>query len=227
MSFARPHFRDRLEAGRELAHHLIGLRSRKPVVLALPRGGVPVAYEIARALRAPLDILLVRKIGAPQQPEFALGAVVDSTPPQIVLNREAVEELSIPPDYLEEETRREVGELERRRAAYLGGRRPVDVRGRVVILVDDGIATGSTVLAALRGLAGAAPAALILAVPVAPRDVIEQLRSEADQIVCPLMPDPFYAVGAYYDDFSQTTDREVIDLLDAARAWEGEADRWG
>lgn len=221
----RPGFRDRPEAGRELAHHLMGLRSRGPVVLALPRGGVPVAYEIARALRAPLDLLLVRKIGAPEQPEYALGAVVDSTPPQIVLNQEAMEELSVRPDYLEEQTRREIEEMERRRAAYLGGRRPVDLRGRTVILVDDGIATGSTVMAALRALKQAGPATLILAVPVAPRDVIERLRGEADQVVCPLRPDPFCAVGAHYDDFSQTSDREVIDLLDAARAWSGETER--
>jgi putative phosphoribosyl transferase len=192
------------------------------VVLALPRGGVPVAFEVAQALRAPLDLIFVRKIGAPGHAEYGLGAVVDGAHPQVVLNEEALSLLNVPPGYIEEETQRQLKEIERRRQHYLAGRQPVDVAGRIAIVVDDGIATGGTVRAALKGLSRAWPARLILAVPVAPRDTIERLKAEADEVICLMTPEPFYAVGEHFDDFSQTSDREVTTLLDEARLWSRE-----
>jgi putative phosphoribosyl transferase len=210
-------FRDRTDAGRQLARHLLGYRSQKPVVLALPRGGVPVAYEVARALHAPLDLLFVRKIGAPGHAEFGLGAVVDGAHPQVVLNEEVLAQLDVKPEYIRAETERQLREIERRRQHYLAGRRPVEVEGRTAIVVDDGIATGGTVRAALKGVARVRPARLVLAVPVAPAETIERLRAEADEVVCLMTPEPFYAVGEHYDDFTQTSDREVIALLDEAR----------
>src|SRR5215212_2160334 len=207
-------FRDRADAGRQLVPRLMIYVAQYPVVLALPRGGVPVAFEVAKALQTPLDLVFVRKIGAPGHAEFGLGAVVDGAHPQVVLNEEALGHINVPPGYIEEETQRQLQEIERRRQHYLAGRRPVDVGGRVAIVVDDGIATGGTVRAALTGLSRARPAKLILAVPVAPRDTVERLRAEADEIVCLMTPEPFYAVGEHYDDFHQTSDREVITLLD-------------
>jgi putative phosphoribosyl transferase len=212
-------FWDRAEAGRQLAQHLMIYAAQRPVILALPRGGVPVAYEVAKALRAPLDLIFVRKIGAPGQAEFGLGAVVDGAHPQIVLNEDALDHVRVPPGYIEKETQRQLQEIERRREHYLAGRRPVDVAGRVAIVVDDGIATGGTVRAALKGLSRARPSRLILAVPVAPADTIERLRAEAEEVVCLMTPEPFYAVGEHYDDFRQTSDREVTTLLDEAQRW--------
>jgi len=219
MAIDDPSFRNRAEAGHQLAARLMGFRSRKPVVLALPRGGVPVAYEIAKALRAPLDLILVRKIGAPGHPEFGLGAVVDGAHPQTVLSEDVVVQLEVPSAYIEKEVQRQLREIERRRAHYLGGRRPIDVEGRTAIVVDDGIATGGTVRAALQGLSRARPAYLILAVPVAPAETVEALRSQADEVVCLSTPEPFYSVGMHYDDFTQTTDEEVVALLNKARSW--------
>jgi putative phosphoribosyl transferase len=210
-------FRDRAEAGRRLARHLLGHKSQRPVVLALPRGGVPVAFEVAKALQAPLDLLFVRKIGAPGHAEFGLGAVVDGAHPQVVLNEEVLAQLDVRPEYIRAEIERQLREIERRRQHYLAGRRPVEVEGRTAIVVDDGIATGGTVRAALKGVARVRPARLVLAVPVAPAETIERLRAEADEVVCLMTPEPFYAVGEHYDDFTQTSDREVIALLDEAR----------
>ena len=215
-------FRDRADAGRQLVPPLRAYAAQHPVVLALPRGGVPVAFEVAKGLRAPLDLVFVRKIGAPGHAEFGLGAVVDGAHPQVVLNEEAIGYLDVPPGYVEEETQRQLKEIERRRQHYLAGRRPVDVEGRVAIVVDDGIATGGTVRAALKGLSHARPARLILAVPVAPQDTMEGLRGAADEVVCLMTPEPFYAVGEHYDDFHQTSDCEVITLLDEARLWNRE-----
>jgi putative phosphoribosyl transferase len=223
MAMADPSFRDRAEAGRRLANRLVGLRSRDPVVLALPRGGVPVGHEIARALRAPLDLVLVRKIGAPGHPELGLGAVVDGAHPRVVLDEGLVARLEVPAAYLEEEIRRQLREIERRRGRYLGGRRPVGVEDRTAIVVDDGVATGGTVRAALRGLSLARPARLILAVPVAPADTVEGLRARADEVVCLVAPERFHAVGAHHDDFTQTSDAEVVALLDEAQTWSREA----
>jgi putative phosphoribosyl transferase len=211
-------FRDRTEAGRKLAERLRGLALERPVVLALPRGGAPVAYEIASALSAPLDVLLVRKIGAPGHPELGLGAVVDGAHPQVVWTDEVLAAVDPPQSYLAEETQRQLREIERRRTKYLGSRRPVDLTGRVVIVVDDGIATGGTVRAALQGVRRAGAARVVLAVPVAPRETIELLVSEADEIVCLETPDPFYSVGGQYWDFAQTSDQEVIELLEKAEA---------
>jgi putative phosphoribosyl transferase len=215
-------FRDRAEAGRQLVPHLMAYEDQNPVVLALPRGGVPVAFEVARALQAPLDLIFVRKIGAPGHAEFGLGAVVDGAHPQVVLNEEALDHVRVPPGYIEQETERQLQEIERRREHYLAGRRPIDVEGRVVIVVDDGIATGSTVRAALKGLSHARPARLVLAVPVAPADTIKRLRTEADEVICLMAPEEFYAVGEHYDDFRQTSDREVTTLLDDAQRWNRE-----
>jgi putative phosphoribosyl transferase len=190
-----------------------------PIVLALPRGGVPVAFEVAKALRAPLDLLMVRKIGAPGREEFGIGAVVDGSDPQIVLNEEAIRIIGPPEGYVEAETRRQLQEIERRRRLYMGSRRPLLVKGRTVIVVDDGVATGGTVRAALKALSRAGAGRVVLALPVAPLDTLEELRGEADEVVCLSTPEPFWAVGLYYDDFDQTSDEEVIQLLEEARAY--------
>lgn len=210
-------FKDRREAGRLLAERLTGFREAKPVVLGLPRGGVPVAFEIAQALRAPLDVMLVRKIGVPWQPELALGAVSDGAEPELFIDEQLKSLLEIDDDYIADARKREVGEIERRRTAYRQGRPPIDVAGRVVIVVDDGIATGATTKVALRALRRRKPGRLVLAVPVAPPDSLAGLRVEADEIVCLETPEDMGAVGLYYRDFRQTTDQEVTDLLAQSR----------
>jgi len=206
-------FKDRADAGRKLARALLHLKSANPIVLALPRGGVPVAYEVAKALDAPLDVVLVRKIGAPAQPELGLGAVVDGAEPQIVFNDELVELVRPSRRYLDEEAQRQLAEIERRRNLYRPGRASLLVEGRTVIVVDDGIATGGTMKAVLQALAKSGAARLVLAVPVAPADSLDELSPMADEVVCLMTPEPFYAVGAHYRDFTQTADKEVIDLL--------------
>ncbi|HSP24266.1 MAG TPA: phosphoribosyltransferase [Saliniramus sp.] len=212
-----PDFADRPAAGRRLATRILALQLADPIVLALPRGGVPVALPVAKALGAPLDLVLVRKIGAPGHPEFGIGAVVDGANPQVILNEEIVAQLDVSPAYIAEQARRELVELERRRSRYLGGRAPLDIAGRNVVLVDDGIATGGTVKAALAGIALARPSRLVLAIPVAPREAIDELKSKTDDIICLSTPEPFHAVGLHYADFAQTSDEEVIALLDEAR----------
>ncbi len=215
-------FRDRTEAGERLAEALEKLFADQPslappVVLALPRGGVPVAFEIARRLDAPLDLVLVRKIGAPGQPELAAGAIVDGESPELVLNDEVVRHAGLGEADLEAAKRRELAEIERRRAFYLGGREPRGVAGRTAILVDDGIATGASMRAAVHALRRRGPETLVLAVPVAARETIAAFRAEADRVVCLDAPDWFWAVGAQYRDFRQTTDEEVQRLLAEAR----------
>ncbi|MGN6488948.1 MAG: phosphoribosyltransferase [Devosia sp.] len=217
MSIGQPLFHDRRDAGRQLGAALQRLGLDDPLVLALPRGGVPVAFEVAAALGAPLDIMLVRKIGAPGYAELGIGAVTDGHDPQTVLNEEAMAMVRPPAGYVEAESRRQREEIERRRTAYLGGRAPADPRGRTVVLVDDGIATGGTVKVALLALRRSQPKAIVLAVPVAPESVLDELKSAADQVVCLATPEGFQAVGAHYFDFAQTTDEEVVRLLATAR----------
>jgi len=215
-------YRDRSDAGRVLAGLLEKYRPESPVVVALPRGGVVVGAEVAEALDAPLEILLVRKLGAPQHAELAIGAVVDlgdSRGPTILLDPLA-ERLGVPQEYIHAEAAREASEIRRREAVYRDGRAAIDLHGRTIILVDDGIATGSTVRAALRAIRRAEPARLILAVPVAPAHTLELLRDEADEVICPLATEDFRAVGEFYEDFSQTDDAEVIELLDLSRGRE-------
>lgn len=206
-------FVDRAEAGRALVEPVRALGLTEPVVLALPRGGVAVAAELAHALSAPLDLLLVRKIGAPGQPELAVAAVVDGESPDVVLHPATQTLPGVDADYIERESQRELAEIRRRRRVYLGARPPVDVAGRAAIVVDDGIATGTTVRAALRALRRRAPAQLVLAVPVAPPDVLHELQREVDHLVCLHAPDDFIAVGLHYDDFHQLGDDEVLALL--------------
>ena len=183
-------------------------------MLALPRGGVPVAAEIATALRAALDLVLVRKIGVPQQPELAMGAVVDGGHPLIVRNDDVIALAGIDQAEFEAVCRRELAEIERRRQRYLGSRRPVDVADRVAIVVDDGIATGATTRAALRATRMRNPRKLVLAVPVAPTESLAAMRQEADEVVCLEDYESFGAIGYYYADFRQVSDQEVIDILD-------------
>ncbi len=211
-------FLDRTDAGRRLAAALDQYRGDDTIVLALPRGGVPVAAEIAARLGAPLDLLLVRKIGVPDQPELAMGAIVDGAEPIIVHNDEIIRVAGVSHEEFETVCKAELAELERRRKRYLGSRASADIAGRTVIVVDDGIATGATVRAAVRGLRRRGPRRIVLAVPVAPPETIAALEAEADAVVCLEQPEFFGAIGYFYRDFGQTTDEEVIEALKAAEA---------
>jgi putative phosphoribosyl transferase len=207
-------FADRNEAGRRLAQQLQALQLPAPVVvLALPRGGVPVAAEVARALHAPLDLLLVRKIGMPWQKELALAAVVEGDPPDLVFDEPLHQQFDVDSGYVESQMRRQLQEIARQRQAYLRGRAPVAVQDCTVVLVDDGIATGTTVRAALKALRRRRPARLVLAVPVAPSDTLQALAAEVDQIVCLATPQPFRAVGEHYQNFDAVEDAEVVEAL--------------
>jgi predicted phosphoribosyltransferase len=214
-------FRDRCDAGRRLAERLADVigatEPSRLAVLALPRGGVPVALEVAKALGAPLDLLLVRKIGAPHQPELAVAAIADGVPPVLVLE----DTLSTPGAelrrWIDQQASIEQEENVRRRARYLDGRRPLELRDRTVIVVDDGIATGTTMRAALQSLQTRGARRVLLAVPVAPADALAQLAPLTDHVVCLACPEPFIAVGLHYDDFTQVDDRQVRDALRAVR----------
>jgi predicted phosphoribosyltransferase len=205
-------FRNRNDAGRQLAEKLAAYADRPDVlVLALPRGGVPVGYEVARALGAPLDVFLVRKLGVPGYEELAMGAV--ATGGVRVLNDEIVRGLGISEHGIDVAVAREMEELARRERLYRGDRPPPDVAGRTVILVDDGLATGATMRAAVAALREQQPTRIVVAVPTASPDTCEVLKAEADDVVCAITPEPFFAVGHWYEDFTQTTDDEVRELL--------------
>jgi predicted phosphoribosyltransferase len=206
-------FADRQDAGRRLARALDRYRNEKPVILALPRGGVPVAGEIAEALSAPLDLVLVRKIGVPGQPELAMGAVVDGSTPLTVRNEDVIRLTRTSDAEFAKVRDRELAEIGRRRKHYLGDRPHPGLIGRVAIVVDDGVATGATTRAALRSVRQFGPKKLVLAVPVAPTSTIAELRDEADDIVCLEDYEPFGAIGGFYADFSQTDDDEVRRIL--------------
>jgi len=210
-------FRDRADAGRRLAQRLHGYANRPDViVLALPRGGVPVGYEVARALGAPLDVFLVRKLGYPGQEEFAFGAIASGG--VRVLNMNLLRRFHVPDATVEAIAARELRELERRETAYRGSTAPPSVRGRTVVLVDDGVATGSTMRAAAAALRRMDPARIVVAVPVGAADSCRDFGEVVDEVVCAETPAPFQAVGQWYDDFPQTTDDEVRELLERARA---------
>ena len=206
-------FADRGEAGRRLADKLLHFKDRQPVVLALPRGGVAVGFEIAHALDAPLDIVLVRKIGVPWQPELALGAVTDGAKYETFIDRNLAASLNIPDSYIEQETSRQLKEIERRREAYCEGRPSLEIAGHSAIVVDDGIATGATMRVALQAVRHHGPARLVLAVPVAPPDTFTAIREEVDEAVCLETPADLGAIGYYYRDFHQMSDCEVTELL--------------
>lgn len=206
-------FRNRTEAGRRLAQALIRYRDRRPVVLALPRGGAPVAAEVARALDAALDLVLVRKIGVPFQPELAMGAVVDAPEPLVVRNEDIIRAAGVSEADFALVRDRELAEIQRRRARYLAGRPHPDLTGRLVIVIDDGIATGATTRAALQAVRAQKPDHLVLAIPVAATESLQALDGEADEIVCLEEHRLFGAIGFYYADFRQISDDEVIGLL--------------
>ncbi len=209
-------FRDRTEAGKYLATKLLSYKDRQDVlVLALPRGGVPVAFEVAQELRVPLDIFLVRKLGVPGHEELAMGAI--STGGVRVLNEDTVDYLRIPEHIIDAIAARELKELKRRELAYRGSRPEPDVKGKTVILIDDGLATGSTIRAAAQALRKQQPARIIVAVPVSAPETCDEYRIGVDEIICAVTPEPFLGVGMWYLDFSQTTDDEVRDLLERAR----------
>ena len=210
-------FRDRTEAGRRLAEKLVEYADRPDVlVLALPRGGVPVGYEVAWALEAPLDVFVVRKLGVPGHEELAMGAIASGG--ALVFNEDVIQALKPPFRVVQAVAARELRELQRRERAYRGDRPAPDVRGRIVILVDDGLATGSTMRAAVAALRRLGPDLIVVAVPTAAPSACAELGLEADECICCIRPDPFYAVGTWYEDFSQTSDEEVRDLLERATA---------
>ena len=210
-------FQDRTDAGRQLAERLAALDLKDPVVYALPRGGVPVAVEVAKRLHAPLDLVLVRKIGAPGWPEVALGAVVNGEDAQTIINEDVYAATGSDAAGLERTRRRELAEIERRRVRYLGDRPRVSPLGRVAVIVDDGLATGATAKAALAAVKRQGAARTVLAVPVAPADSIAEMRLEADDYVVLHAPSQFWAIGPFYDDFHQLSDDETIELL--RQAW--------
>ena len=210
-------FDDRHDAGRQLAQKLLESHPPHPVVLAIPRGGVPVGFEIAGALHAPLDLVLVRKIGAPFQQELAIGAIADGPEPELVTDSRLIAALGVSNNYLEETKTAALAEIERRRQTYLADRAPCPISGHTAIVVDDGVATGSTTLAALRATRRRHPSRIVLAVPVAARAFLRRVRREVDDVICLHAPADLIAVGLFYRDFRQLQDQEVILLLQQAQ----------
>ncbi len=206
------HFRDRVEAGQRLASKLAWLRDQQGViVLGVPRGGVVVASEVAKALHAPLDVYITRKLGAPHNPELAIGALASDG--SAFLDQDMIRSRGVPDEFVQDEIERQRKEIARRMSAYRGARPEPDLRDKTVVLVDDGVATGATVAASLRAIRQRRPKQLILAVPVGAADSISSLQKEADRVVCLYSPEVFWAVGSFYSDFGQTSDEEVIQLL--------------
>lgn len=218
-------YEDREDAGRRLAERLMSYRDADPYILALPRGGVVVGYEVARALSAPLDVVIARKLGAPIQPEFGFGAVAPGG--VRVLNEEAVRMLGLTDRDVDRIVAHEMQEIDRRTRQYRDERPPPDVRNRTAILVDDGLATGVTALAAVQAVRKWGPRRLVLAVPVAPPQAVEALSPHVDELVCLDTPASFQAVGQWYYEFPQTTDQEVIDLLQSAERHAAQGAHWG
>lgn len=215
--FGLNRFKDRVQAGQLLAQRLLPYARRSDaIVLALPRGGVPVGYEIAQALELPLDIILVRKLGMPGHDEFAMGAIASGG--ARFVQDDVLQAYAVPAKLVEQVLQEELAELERREKLYRGARLMPPLRGRLVILVDDGLATGSTMKAALLAVRKEQPARVIVAIPVAPAQSLAKIAESADEIICLQTPDPFYAVGTWYEHFAQTSDEEVIRLLNAATA---------
>lgn len=210
-------FSDRTQAGKALAERLAEQKPENPIVLALPRGGLPVAAEIAGALDAPLGLLLVRKVGVPFQPELAAGAVVDGDEPEYVINHDILRATGISEEAFEAAAAKQLDEIARRRALYYRDRKPVPVSGKTAIIVDDGIATGATVKAGIIGVRRRGPKRIVLAVPVAPKETVDELRPLVDDVVCLETPDPFFAIGCHFLDFRQLTDDDVIRILTTAK----------
>jgi putative phosphoribosyl transferase len=208
-------FRNREEAGRKLAEALASYRTERPIILALPRGGVPVGYEIARALAAPLDVWVVRKVGVPFRPELGMGAVSEGG--EVYLSRDIVDYAGLSEEELAQACERKLREVEERVRIFRGGGPAPALRDRTVIIVDDGIATGGTTRAAIRAVRAQQPSKVILAVPVASPDVVQALSQEVDRVVCLLTPEDLYAIGMWYDDFTQVSDEAVVALLQRAR----------
>lgn len=209
-------FKDRVSAGKQLAVALDKFRSENLLVVGIPRGGVVVAIEVAKALGAGLDLIIPRKIGAPGNQELAIGAVAGEG--QVIINPELVAALNVPQDYIDRQEKREVEEIQRRRRLYLGNEAASDVAGKTVLLVDDGLATGYTALAGIRALRMRGPEKIVLAVPVAPKETLMKMRPEADEIVCLSVPEPFFAVGQFYEAFGQVSDGEVVAALEDFRS---------
>lgn len=218
-------FSDRTDAGRRLASALVRYSGQHPIVLALPRGGVPVAAEIAKALSAPLDLVLVRKIGLPWQPELAIGAVVDGAEPTVVRNEAFISLAGVGEDVFEGICRDELTEIDRRKSRYLGSRARAPIAGQTVIIADDGMATGATAKAALRAIRQRAPLKLVLAVPIASAAAVAELQDEVDDLVCLDVPEPFVAIGQFYRDFSEVSDDDVVSILARFPAYERQAGR--
>lgn len=208
-------FRDRREAGEKLAQRLLKYKNDNAVVLAVPRGGVVVGYEVAKAINAPLDVIVPRKLGAPNEPELAIGAVVSWGDHKVFLDEQTVRILHVSREYIDQESEKQLQEIQRRLMAYRGSTAPPDVEGKVAIVVDDGIATGYTLMAAVTALRHYGPQKIVLAVPVAPPEAVARFRNIVDEFIVLETPTPFIAVGYWYESFEQTTDEEVIDLLQA------------